>query len=92
MYNARTIKQEMGHDRNELIKMALFMGSDYTKGVKGIAQVNAIEIITSFPDIEIQNNEVKEKEFGSGLHRFKTWVENRYIEQPLKRNKRLEAI
>jgi DNA excision repair protein ERCC-5 len=40
----------MGLTREDLIKMAMFMGSDYTKGVKGIAAVNAIEIINSFPD------------------------------------------
>lgn len=29
--------------------MALFMGSDYTIGVRGIGPVNAVEIINSFP-------------------------------------------
>jgi len=38
----------MGLDRQDLIVMALFMGSDYTPGVKGIAAVNAIEVINSF--------------------------------------------
>ena len=37
----------------DLVKMSLFMGSDYTQGVKGIGPVNAIEIINSFPDCEV---------------------------------------
>lgn len=58
------IEREMGLDRDDLIKMALFMGSDYTIGVRGIAAVNAIEIINSFPGDE-------------GLQRFKKWVDIR---------------
>jgi DNA excision repair protein ERCC-5 len=46
----------MGLEREDLIKMALFMGSDYTQGVRGIAQVNAIEIINSFPDYQVMEN------------------------------------
>ena len=42
--------------------MALFMGSDYTMGVKGIAAVNAVEIINSFSGED-------------GLQRFKKWVD-----------------
>lgn len=40
------------------------MGSDYTIGVKGIAAVNAIEIINSFTGED-------------GLERFKRWVDIR---------------
>lgn len=45
---AARIYKEMSLTRQDLITMALFMGSDYTPGVKGIAGVNAIEIINSF--------------------------------------------
>ena len=58
------INEEMGLDREDLIKMALFLGSDYTVGVRGIANVNAIEIINSFPGED-------------GLERFKKWVDIR---------------
>ena len=61
-YDMDLIEREMGLDRDDLIKMALFMGSDYTMGVKGIASVNAIEIINSFPGDD-------------GLQRFKKWVD-----------------
>lgn len=49
-YDMDFIEREMGLNREDLIKMALFMGSDYTVGVKGIAAVNAIEIINAFPE------------------------------------------
>lgn len=42
--------------------MALFMGSDYTPGVKGIAAVNAIEIISCFGSTE------------QDLQKFREWV------------------
>ena len=63
-YDMSVIEREMGLDRDDLIKMALFMGSDYTVGVKGIAAVNAIEIINCF-------------EGDDGLERFKQWVDIR---------------
>lgn len=50
LYAIDTIRQDMGLQREDLIKMALFMGCDYTQGVKGIAAVNAIEVISAFPD------------------------------------------
>lgn len=61
-YDMKIIEKDMGLEREDLIKMALFMGSDYTIGVRGIAAVNAIEIINSFPGNE-------------GLERFKKWVD-----------------
>jgi DNA excision repair protein ERCC-5 len=61
-YDMNFIEKEMGLSREDLIKMALFMGSDYTMGVRGIAAVNAIEIISAFPGED-------------GLIRFKRWVD-----------------
>jgi DNA excision repair protein ERCC-5 len=63
-YHMGVIEKEMGLDREDLIKMSLFMGSDYTMGVKGIAAVNATEIINAFPGED-------------GLARFKRWVDIR---------------
>ena len=42
--------------------MALFMGSDYTPGVKGIAAVNATEIISCFGSTK------------EDLEKFREWV------------------
>lgn len=68
------------------------MGSDYTQGVKGIGSVNSIEIINCFPDISFENLKNDPKDtvkvnpapFGSGLVRFKEWVDLKYKEPALK--------
>lgn len=57
-YDMVVIEKELGLDREDLMKLALFMGSDYTPGVRGIAAVNATEIISAFPGAD-------------GLRRFK---------------------
>ena len=53
----------MGLIADDLITMALFMGSDYTPGVRGIAAVNATEIINCFGSTE------------EDLTRFRNWVD-----------------
>ena len=58
----RQVKEEMALSRSDLQVMALFMGSDYTPGVKGIAAVNAIEIINCFGSSQ------------ADMQRFKKWV------------------
>ena len=56
------VEDEMALDRNKLILMALFLGSDYTLGIRGVGIVNAMEIVRSFDTPE-------------ALERFKTWAE-----------------
>ncbi len=51
-YDSKMIENELGLNRNCLILMALFLGSDYTLGVKGVGIVNAIEIVTAFKDVD----------------------------------------
>ena len=67
-YKSHMIFKELGLSRSDLINMALFLGSDYTMGVRGIGPVNAVEIIHSFPGI-------------SGLMRFKRWAEKSAFEK-----------
>lgn len=57
------IERELGVGRDDLIKMALFLGSDYTLGVRGIGVVNAVEIVHAFRGDE-------------GLSRFKKWADD----------------
>jgi DNA excision repair protein ERCC-5 len=56
------VAKEFGLVRQDLITMALFMGCDYTPGVKGIAAVNAIEIINCFGSSE------------EALKKFRKWI------------------
>ena len=56
------IENEMALNRQQLILLALFLGSDYTLGIRGVGIVNAIEIVTAFDTPE-------------ALKRFKEWAE-----------------
>ncbi|XP_017242123.2 DNA repair protein UVH3 [Daucus carota subsp. sativus] len=62
-YLMKDIENELGLNREKLIRMALLLGSDYTEGVSGIGIVNAIEVINAFPE-------------ENGLHQFREWVES----------------
>lgn len=55
------IIRDLGVEREKLIYMALFLGSDYTLGIKGVGIVNAMEIVTAFDNM-------------SALRRFKLWA------------------
>lgn len=39
------VRREMGLEREDLIALAFFLGSDYCQGVKGVGIVNALEIL-----------------------------------------------
>ncbi|CAH0520694.1 unnamed protein product [Peronospora belbahrii] len=60
-FSTRDIERELGFSREQIIALALLLGSDYTDGVRGIGIVNATEIAASYPGIE-------------GLREFKKWV------------------
>ncbi len=59
--NAENIEKDLGLDRYKLILMALFLGSDYTLGIKGVGIVNSLEIVTAFNNMD-------------ALTRFKIWA------------------
>eukprot|EP00644_Phytophthora_capsici_P006939 jgi/Phyca11/103721/e_gw1.8.706.1 len=48
-FSARDIEQELGFSREQIIALALLLGSDYTDGVRGIGIVNATEIAVAYP-------------------------------------------
>ncbi|ETM02226.1 hypothetical protein L917_01245 [Phytophthora nicotianae] len=60
-FSARDIERELGFSREQIIALALLLGSDYTDGVRGIGIVNATEIAAAYPGVE-------------GLREFKEWV------------------
>lgn len=61
-FDQSKIERDLGLNREKLISLALFLGSDYTLGVKGVGIVNAMEIVNAFETIE-------------SLERFKIWAE-----------------
>ena len=60
-YYINHFREELGLNRNKLICLALFLGSDYTLGIKGVGPVNAMEILGVFETIE-------------DLRRFREWA------------------
>lgn len=63
VYKMNIIQEKLSLDRNKLILLALFLGSDYTVGVKNVGPVNAMEILSVFSTFE-------------DLKRFKEWAEH----------------
>uniref|UniRef100_A0A803MVL3 XPG-I domain-containing protein n=1 Tax=Chenopodium quinoa TaxID=63459 RepID=A0A803MVL3_CHEQI len=62
-YFMKDIENELGLNREKLIRMALLLGSDYTEGISGIGIVNAIEVLNAFPTED-------------GFHKFREWIES----------------
>ncbi|RID59977.1 hypothetical protein BRARA_F03166 [Brassica rapa] len=62
-YFMKDIEKELGLGRDKIIRMAMLLGSDYTEGISGIGIVNAIEVVTAFPEDD-------------GLQKFREWVES----------------
>ena len=51
-YGFSEIEKTLGFDREQFIIFALFTGSDYTEGIRGIGLINAMEIIKAFDSFE----------------------------------------
>lgn len=66
--------------REQLVLLALLVGSDYTTGVQGVGPVTALEILASFPfnkkklQNEYPNKQALYQELVIGLQEFKKWV------------------
>jgi DNA excision repair protein ERCC-5 len=61
-YDSSYLESGLGLSRERLIILAMLLGSDYTDGVNGIGIVNALEILSAFP------NGIK------GLEEFRDWI------------------
>jgi 5'-3' exonuclease len=44
-YRMDDVARELGMSREQLVALALLLGSDYTEGVAGVGVVNAVEIV-----------------------------------------------
>lgn len=60
--------------RNQLIQLALLVGSDYTTGVTGVGPVTALEILAAFP---ADGDNVL-----YGLHNFCSWIKKGMVATP----------
>jgi DNA excision repair protein ERCC-5 len=60
-YLASDLDKELSLDREQLISLALLLGSDYTDGLPGVGPVTAVEILSEFPAAD------------GGLSAFRDW-------------------
>lgn len=60
-YLASDLEKELSLSREQLISLALLLGSDYTDGLPGVGPVTALEILSEFPPSE------------GGLEAFRQW-------------------
>ncbi|KAG5340120.1 ERCC5 protein, partial [Acromyrmex heyeri] len=65
-FRACDIQHHFKLNRNQLIQLALLVGSDYTTGVAGVGPVTALEILAAFP---ADGDNVLH-----GLHNFCSWI------------------
>lgn len=76
---AERIEKSFNLNREQLILLALLVGSDYTTGVSGVGPVTAMEILASFPfnKRQLLSEESKQARYAQmvkGLQEFKQWV------------------
>ncbi|KAL4712953.1 hypothetical protein ACJJTC_012023 [Scirpophaga incertulas] len=74
------IERSFNMSREELVLLALLVGSDYTTGVDGVGPVTAMEILASFPFNKKQyiNDPLKQGKYAklvTGLQEFKKWIQ-----------------
>ncbi|CAM9833201.1 unnamed protein product, partial [Ectocarpus sp. 13 AM-2016] len=60
-------EKDLGVGTDEVVALALLLGSDYTEGVRGVGIVNAMEVINAFP--------LEGKGAHHGLSKFKKWID-----------------
>ncbi|CAH2004406.1 unnamed protein product [Acanthoscelides obtectus] len=73
-FKAENIKHHFKLTREQMILLALLVGSDYTIGVSGVGPVTALEILSTFPPTS-QSKEftLTHSQLLSGLKEFKSW-------------------
>ncbi|KAJ8726583.1 hypothetical protein PYW07_001281 [Mythimna separata] len=76
---ADRIETSFNLNREQLVLLALLVGSDYTTGVSGVGPVTALEILASFPfnRRQLLNESTKQARYAQivkGLQEFKQWV------------------
>ncbi|KOB67908.1 DNA-repair protein complementing XP-G cells [Operophtera brumata] len=75
---AERIEKSFNLSREQLVLLALLVGSDYTTGVDGIGPVTALEILASFPfnkrKLSEASKQARYTQVTTGLQEFKQWV------------------
>lgn len=74
-FKTENIQHHFKLTREQMILLALLVGSDYTVGLQGVGPVTALEILAAFPPSKGKTNQVSmgHQELLSGLKEFKSW-------------------
>lgn len=72
-FKAENIKHHFKLTREQMILLALLVGSDYTVGLQGVGPVTALEILAAFPPTLSKEFSLSHGELLSGLKEFRSW-------------------
>ncbi|KAL3281160.1 hypothetical protein HHI36_004378 [Cryptolaemus montrouzieri] len=75
-YRAEDIKHHFKLTREQMILLALLVGSDYTVGLQGVGPVTALEILAAFPSSSASSFTLSHNQLLLGLSEFKSWFTN----------------
>ncbi|KAG5876721.1 hypothetical protein JTB14_015510 [Gonioctena quinquepunctata] len=72
-FKAENIKHHFKLSREQMILLALLVGSDYTTGIQGVGPVTALEILAAFPPSNSSEFSLSQAQLISGLKEFRSW-------------------
>ncbi|XP_067007382.2 DNA excision repair protein ERCC-5 isoform X2 [Anabrus simplex] len=72
-FKAVDIQHYFKLSRQQMILLALLVGSDYTVGLQGIGPVTALEILAAFPPGNSQQQQDEKEQLISCLQNFRIW-------------------
>ncbi|XP_045470115.1 DNA excision repair protein ERCC-5 isoform X2 [Harmonia axyridis] len=72
-YRDEDIKHHFKLTREQMILLALLVGSDYTTGLQGVGPVTAMEILANFPPSSTSSFTLSHNQLLVGLNEFKSW-------------------
>lgn len=72
-FRSENIDHHFKLNRQQMILLALLVGSDYTTGLQGVGPVTALEILSIFPPNQTQEYTLSHQQLLSGLKEFKSW-------------------
>ncbi|KAF2882026.1 hypothetical protein ILUMI_24151 [Ignelater luminosus] len=73
-FRAENIQHHFKLTREQMILLALLVGSDYTTGLQGIGPVTALEILAAFPPSKQTEIQLTHQQLISGLESFRRWL------------------
>lgn len=62
-YDYNTIEQKLGLNRENMIELALLLGSDYTTGIKSMGPVSSMEVLAEFKNLKTFKKWYEEGQF-----------------------------